>query len=272
MKALSEGVYSRGKQGNLYVRRRIPAAIRAAYPQHQTHVIRSLGTSDYRTAKPLAHAELAKIASEFELKRQQLDLSRASRAVKRVRKLSDRQLQDFARFWMNQVLLTDEQNRQQGLDDDEFEELGERLTAQRAELGRMLAQGKTAGIFPALHGFLYLCGLDFDPEQDEAKRASYIFLSSVIETLDHQLARQRGDLVDTAAVAPESRHPLYAVAPERAPVDPKAPTWDKVFETWRDQVEDRPPSTTIAYRTPWRDLRRFAEAKEISLPESPRLQ
>lgn len=266
MRAVSDGLYRRGKNGNMYVRRRIPTAIRTAYPRHQTHVIRSLGTADYRTAKPLAHAELAKIAAEFELKRQQIDLSRASKAVKRIRKLSDQQLQDFANFWMRQILLTDEQNRQQGLDDDEFEELGERLTAQRAELGRMLAQGKTAGIFPALHGFLYLCGMDFDPEQDQARRASHIFLSTVVKTLDHQLARQRGDLVDTAAVAPESRHPLYAVAPERAPVNPKAPTWDKVFETWRDQVEDRPLSTTIAYRTPWRDLRRFAEAKEISLP------
>lgn len=145
MKAVSDGLYRRGKHGNMYVRRRIPAAIRAAYPQHQTHVIRSLGTADYRAAKPLAHAELAKIAAEFELKRQQLDLTWASRAVKRVRTLSDRQLQDIARFWMHEMLFRDEQNRQQGLDDDEFDELGERLTGQRAELGRMLAQGKTAG-------------------------------------------------------------------------------------------------------------------------------
>lgn len=267
MKAVSDGLYRRGKHGNMYVRRRIPAAIRAAYPQHQTHVIRSLGTADYQAAKPLAHAELAKIAAEFELKRQQIDLSRASRAVKRIRKLSDRQLRDFAQFWMHQVLLTDEQTRQRGLDDDEFEELGERLTAQRAELGRMLAQGKSAGIFPALHGFLYLCGLDFDPEQDEARRASHIFLSTVVETLDHQLARQRGDLVDTAAVAPESRHPLYAVAPERAPADPGAPTWDKFFETWRDFVKQRPKSTIAAYRTPWNALRRFAEAKGVALPK-----
>jgi len=152
MKAVSDGLYRRGKHGNMYVRRRIPAAIRAAYPSNQTHVIRSLGTADQREAKSRAYAEFAQIAAEFELKRQQLDLSRASKAVKRVRKLSDRQLQDLARFWMHQVLLADERNRQQGLDDDEFEELGEQLTAQRAELGRMLAQGKTAGIFPALHG------------------------------------------------------------------------------------------------------------------------
>lgn len=266
MKAVSDGLYRRGKYGNMYVRRRIPAAIRAAYPQHQTHIIRSLGTADQREAKARSHAELAKIAAEFELKRQQLDLSRVSKAVKRVRKLSDKQLQDFARFWMHQVLLTDEQNRQRGLDDVEFEELGERLTGQRAELGRMLAQGRSAGIFPALHGFLFLCGLDFDPAENDAKRASHIFLSTVVETLDHQLARQRGDLVDTAAVAPETRHPIYSVAPERAPVDPDAPTWDKFFETWRDFVKQRPKSTIAAYRTPWNALRRFAEAKGVVLP------
>lgn len=122
MKATSKDPNSRDEHGNMYVRRRIPAAIRAAYPQHQTHVIRSLGTADYRAAKPLAHAELAKIAAEFELKRQQLDLTWASRAVKRVRTLSDRQLQDIARFWMHEMLFRDEQNRQQGLDDDEFDE------------------------------------------------------------------------------------------------------------------------------------------------------
>lgn len=46
MKAVSDGIYRRGKHGNMYVQRRIPAAIRAAYPSNQTHVIRSLGTSD----------------------------------------------------------------------------------------------------------------------------------------------------------------------------------------------------------------------------------
>lgn len=266
MKAIAESLYERSAHSTKYVRRRIPAAIRSAYPPKQTHVVRSLGTTDLSEAKTRSHIEIVKINAEFELKRRQLDLSRASKAVKRIRKLTEQQLQAISRFWMHQVLLTDEQGRQQGLDDDDFDELGEKLTAQRAELGRMLAQGKTLNIFPALHGFLYLCGLDFDPEQAEAKRASYIFLSTVVETLDHQLARQRGDTVDTATVAPESQHPLYAVAPERAPVDTRAPTWDKVFETWRDFGEDRPKSTTLAYQTPWRDLKRFVETEGIALP------
>lgn len=219
-----------------------------------------------REAKTRAHAELTRIDNEFLLKRQELDLSRASTAAKRVAKLDNEQLQGVARFWVRQVLLSDEHRRQEGLDDSEFDELGDQLASQRFELGRMLAQGKSLGMLPALKGFLHLCGLDFDPDQVEAKRASYVFLRSVTEALDHQLARQRGDLVDTNKVAPEVAHPLHVVAPERAPVDADAPTWEKVFETWRDYVENRPKPTTIASQTPWRDLRRFASSQGAQMP------
>ncbi|MFG6459376.1 DUF6538 domain-containing protein [Roseateles sp. BYS96W] len=266
MKAVSESIYARGKQGILYVRRRIPAALRAAYPRGQEHILRSLGTSDRRQAKELARTELTRIDAEFQQRRRELDLGRASLAAKRISKLDDEQLRGVAKFWVRQVLLNDEHYREQGLGDVEFEDLGDQLATQRAELGRMLAQGKSLGVFPALHGFLYLCGLDFNPDGDEARRASNVFLRAVVESLDHQLARQRGDLVDTAKVASEGLHPLPAVAPERAPEDPNAPTWDKVFATWRDYVENRPKPTTIASQTPWRDLRRYAASQGVRQP------
>lgn len=264
MKAISESLYERGKHGIKYVRRRIPAALRLAYP-NQTHITRSLGTSDLREAKARAHAELARIEAEFVQARERLDLSRASRAAKRIGKLSDEQLQNVAKFWARQVLLVDDKQRQEGLDDDEFDELGEKLSSQRQEFGRMLAQGKSEPIFPALHGFLYLCGLDFDPDQAEAKRASYVFLRTIVETLDLQLARHRGEPIQTDAVTSSVPHPLEVIAPERAPTNPKTPSWDKVFATWRDYVEDRPKSTTIAAQTPWRDLQRFMETKGRSV-------
>ena len=91
MKAISESLYERGKHGIKYVRRRIPAALRQAY-SNQTHITRSLGTSDLREAKTRARAELAKIEAEFVQARERLDLSRASRAAKRIGKLSDEQL------------------------------------------------------------------------------------------------------------------------------------------------------------------------------------
>lgn len=266
MKAISENLYRRGKNGILYVRRRIPASLRAAYPAHQEHIARSLHTSDVRNVKERARAELTRIDTEFHQKRQELDLSRASLNPKQVSKLEDEQLQSVARFWVHHVLLNDEAKRQGGLDDNEFDELGEQFASQRAELGRMLAQGKSLGVFPALHGFLHLCGIDFNPEADEAKRTSYVFLRSVIETLDHQLARQRGELVDTDKVAPATTHPLHLIAPERAPENAQAPTWEKVFETWRDYVQDRPMPTTIASQTPWRALRCFAEGNNVRTP------
>lgn len=68
MKAIAENTYTRGKHGITYVRLRIPAAIRAAYPAKQTHIVCSLGVADRRVAKGLAHAELARIEAEFKLK------------------------------------------------------------------------------------------------------------------------------------------------------------------------------------------------------------
>ncbi|WP_373990905.1 DUF6538 domain-containing protein [Duganella sp. BuS-21] len=266
MKAIAENIYERGKHGIKYVRRRIPADLRLAYPEKQEHIVRSLGTTDLREAKERARTELSRIDAEFRMKRQSLDLNRASLNPKRVTKLDDEQLQSVAGFWVRNVLLADDHCRQNGLDDDDFDELGAKLTVQRAELGRMLAQGKSQGVFPALHGFLHLCGLNYVPEKDEAKRATHVFLRSVIEALDYQLTRQSGGLVETDKVAPANTHPLYVVAPERAPQDLMLPNWEKVFETWRDYVRERPISTTIASQTPWRDLRKFAENAGVHMP------
>lgn len=162
--------------------------------------------------------------------------------------------------------MADDLRRQDGLDDAEFDALGSELTEQRAQLGRMLAQGKSMRMFPALHGFLHLCGLDFAPDEAEAKRASYVFLRAVVESVDHRLLRQRGDIVETDSVAPEVAHPLATTAPERAPARQRVPGWDTVFETWRDYVEDRPKPTTIASQTAWRDLRCFAEGQGVRSP------
>ncbi|MBU6258790.1 MAG: hypothetical protein KGL18_14915 [Burkholderiales bacterium] len=116
MKASAENIYTRGRHGIQYGRRRIPAAIRAACPAKQTPIVRSLGNADRRLAKERAHAELARIDAEFRLQSEQLDLSRASFSARRIAKLDDDQLKGIARFWVRQVLLADDQRRQAGLD------------------------------------------------------------------------------------------------------------------------------------------------------------
>lgn len=260
MEQVAEFIFKRGKGSTLYVRRRIPANLRGAYPK-KTHITRSLGTSSMPEAKARARLELAQIDAQFLDAREKLTLSRASMAAKRVKKLSDHQIQGVAKFWARQVLLADEQQRSAGLDDDEFDELGEKLITQRKDFGRMLAQGKTEPILPALRGFLYLCGLDFDPDEEQAKRASYIFLQTVVQTVEYQLARQSGNVIETDAVTEDVMHPLQDIAPERAPRRPDQPGWDEVFKVWVEYVSDRPKSTTIAAQTPWRDLQRYMAAR-----------
>lgn len=68
---------------------------------------------------------------------------------------------------MCQVLQNDGICRKAGLDDAEFDELGERLSTRRAQFGCLLAQGNSLN-----HGLLFLCGPDFNPDENEAKRVS----------------------------------------------------------------------------------------------------
>jgi hypothetical protein len=73
MEVLTENIYLRGTTRMAYVRRRIPAALRTAYPPKVTHIIRSLGTSNVRDAKRLGRLELARIDAEFEQRHDEMD-------------------------------------------------------------------------------------------------------------------------------------------------------------------------------------------------------
>jgi hypothetical protein len=181
MKAVSETIYAREARGNLYVRRRIPTALRAAYPPNQHHVLVSLGTSDRRVGKELARIENLKIDAEFNQKRASIDLSRASCAAKRVARLTDEQLDSLGKYWVRNVLLTDDDRRRQGLGEEEFDELNAELAEQRAHAGRLLARGDVLKAMPAMNAFLHLCGINFYPGAAEAQRAAQSFLNMYVE-------------------------------------------------------------------------------------------
>ena len=236
-----------------------------AYPRGQMEIVRSLRTADAKQARSKAILALATIERDFAAKRSEIDLSRASENPVSVGSLSDEQLAGIGDFWSQQVLLADEQRREAGLDDEEFEELGAHLQQQRAELAAMLARGRTSPILPALRGFLHLCGITFNPQPQEAAHAASVFLRAVLRTLDEQLARQRGDPVELPADAAASTHPLYIVAPHLSPSATAKSTWSEAFATWSDHVVERPKSTIIAYNTAWTDLERFAAKNDVRM-------
>lgn len=254
MRAQSEHLFRRGQRGTFYLRKRIPLHLRDAYPRGKAEVLVSLRTCDERVAKERLRAQLVALDQQFERMRVKLETrwtSPDARAVQQVNHLSEPQLQDLARSWVRMVLETDDHLRQQGLDDDEFDELGDRLASQRKELGQLLARGQSHRLVPAMLNFFKLCGVEAVLPAHEQRQASHVFLQAVVTALDLQLRRHDGEVVATEAVS--------------APA-PVGKTWQQVFETWRDYVVDRPKPTTLACNTAWRQLEAFARRHDVLWP------
>ncbi|WP_426175981.1 DUF6538 domain-containing protein [Massilia sp. TWR1-2-2] len=261
MKSTSEHLFSRGKTGNFYIRRRIPTAILSAYPTGKAEIVRSLRTSDKGEATKRLRLEQVRIDAEFAAHSVSLKERNEALKLSHVKSLTDEQICGLAQYWAHRVLLRDAEVRQNGMDEDEFDEHGEVLAQQRTELGKLLARGQVKPILPAMLGFMHLCGLDAELSAEAAQKAGYIFLETVVKTLDLQLSRQAGNAVNTDVVAPEVSHP--------AKIGIETSTgsgWDEVFKSWQDYVNDRPKSTVIGYQTPWGQLKMFAADLNLKGP------
>jgi integrase len=251
MQAVSEHLFRRGKRGSLYLRRRIPNDVRDAYPSHKSEILLSLRTSDTAVAKLRLRAALSRLDDEFARRRVKLEERWQAPKRQQVTHLSTQHVQELADNWVRCVLETDEQTRREGLDDDDFLALGERITEQRAELGQLLARGQTSRIVPAMRSFFHLSGIDARLPAEEEQQAAYTFLQAVVTALDYQGRRHSGQVVPTDEVS------------ARASV---GMTWQQIFETWRDYVIERPKPTTIACNTAWRQLEAFARSRDVIWP------
>ena len=264
MKQVAEHLFSRGKSGKLYCRVRIPTKLKAAYPR-KCEITRALGTSDRQEGKKLLITELAAIQQEFSSKERELAVKaaqRAERATRRLTTLTDYQVQALAGNWVHQTLLTDDDQRSRGLDDEDFEVLDAQLQQQRNELGRLLSQGKVELILPAMHTFVHLLGAEvaFEPEQE--RRVAYKFLEAVVQALDVRLARQAGNVKPSASMAPS----MDIRDLKKSLTSKQGRTWDDVFAKWVAHVENRCKPTVIAAQTAWRELQRVARVAGVEYP------
>jgi integrase len=252
--------------GMHYVHRRIPAALRLAYPPTKTHITKSLGTKSLAAARSIAPRVVAAIAKEFDEKRSRIDLGHAHRAPVRVTSLSERQAQGMLDFWLRSALLTDDHMRAAEFHGEDVDELEEHLQQQRQELRRRLGRGETQEFAAVFQHFLSLCGVLYEPPEDELRAKARVFLARVVKSLDIRLQRLSGEVIETDDVVAEAIHPLYLIAPERAPRSLQAPTWESVFEVWRDHVKNRPKATAVSNMTAWRDLRSYCESRKLTSP------
>nr|WP_315473024.1 DUF6538 domain-containing protein [uncultured Undibacterium sp.] len=258
MKSISQNLFQRGKSKIFYVRRRIPSALLTCY-DGRTEIVRSLQTGDKAEAQKLLRIAMVKIDEEFsqfykERKERNEPCGISSQII-----LTDEHIQSLAQFWIQQVLCRDELVRSSGMSDEEFDELGVLLLEQRDELGRLLAKGQVQRILPALQSFLHLCEIKTSLSSEQSQRFGYKFLEAIVSALDIRLARQSGNIVRI--------DPAIASAIPPKTLFEENVGWIAVFDVWKNYVEDRPKSTVIAFQTPWGQLQRFVESKNISAPQ-----
>ncbi|MCP9760767.1 integrase [Aquitalea sp. S1-19] len=266
MKAIAENLCRRGKKGVYYCRRRVPHDLLPLYGRAE--ILRSLKTADESIARQRWREVMVGLDREFSDRRQQLAAMLEPSEPITVPLLTDQFVENLGRYWVQQVLSFDDTVRLAGLDDGQFDELGEKLSGQRKELGRILAQGRFSKIEPAFFAFLHLCGVNAKPSHAERPKVLRAFLKSVIAALDVQLERHDGkvrethDVVEPGLVEP----PAQLLQKQAIETTAGYVAWDQVFDAWEHYVENRPKSTVFAYQTPWRELKRFAASKGISGP------
>lgn len=271
VKVIAEHLYEDGKKRRLTTRLCIPQDLRQAFGGRK-HLQAALGTSDVAEGKRLHAVKLATFYAEFEARRVKLreqQAERLARASTPLTTLSADQVEMLAGHFIHQSLLTDDNVRSQGLDDEDFDALGQELQAQRSALGGLLARGRVELVMPALRGFMHLMGTEIALAPGEERRVGLAFLQSVVRALDLRISRQAGNSVSASESVPAqsveaAQAALRTAAQGRGPAPAASAgpglTWDGLFDLWRTHVSGRPESTTIAMNTAWRDLQRAHSA------------
>jgi hypothetical protein len=242
VKAIDEYLCARGDNQIKYVRCRVPADVRAAYPSSQTHITQSLGTSDLREAKSRVRTELARFEEEFEQVRLVLRYGKRDVGFNFTRRHGRLEINDLVKFWAGQVLYED--NRHPNGRDvaglSEPAEFSERLQMEMEQLfTRMASLSGMRSVVSTVQclQFTYQKYYSSDAIQNCSIRHQQMRL--IVRLLDpSQPAVTTGHLAEMCSPNPV-KLPSFVpealqtpgVSPLTAPQTGPQPTWDEVFET-----------------------------------------
>lgn len=185
------------KRGNVYYfRKKIPADLKSHFPGASGEKRVSLKTSDKRVAAPLALAKAYEMEQDFERIRKGLQ-------PRRTTPLSPEVVPLITQSVVASMLQADEEQRMEGLSDDEFEEqLSEREALMR-EAKADYAKGRATSVAHQLADWVESFQIDVEPESPAFKRLVREFLTAYLRALEGQHRRDQGEIVETPEV-PES--------------------------------------------------------------------
>lgn len=271
MKAIDEYLYERGESQTKYVRCRIPSDIRAAYPSSQTHIAQSLGTSDLREAKSRVRIELARMEEEFEQVRLVLRYGNRDIGFKYIRRHGRLEVDGLVRFWASQILHDDPRlpKGSEHFGVSEFAPARELLQLELEHLFKYMVQlSGMRCVVATVQCLRFMYQKYYSQDEIKSRQICLEQMRLVVRMLDPSKSHTMGVGLDSIyAQSPNSKSSAAPVEIttssiallESHPVGPQ-PTWDEVFDNWKNYVPNRPKSTAIAAQTPWRDLKRFVVA------------
>lgn len=149
----------RHTNGRYYLRRRIPNDLLPSYGNRK-EILKSLSTTDYRTACERHRQEEARLTQEWTEKREKLAQRKARHlvnAVTVINELTDAEIERLCNLFEHQSLAGDEHRHEEGnYTAEEIEEYQEGYGAALTDLRRAVAMGDFDVLRPLLDQFLFL--------------------------------------------------------------------------------------------------------------------
>jgi len=243
-----------------WYRRKIPLDLLSAY-DGKREIRHSLHTRDYDDAECKARKRSVELDDEFALRR---GVPRALGSnfppITRV-DITDSNIQSLCERLKRAVLQSDDANRMAGFINKSYEDVSEGLDDVDQPLRMALAKGQLEQIDPVLRSFLWLSRIEVDEKSPRYPSFRYQFLQTIVETVELQKRRQRGEVVRTDSVVPmvaaEQHH-------EPGQADRGAMRMEGLFNLWSADVKGRPVGTVLAFKTAFEQFRRFIGDRPVA--------
>lgn len=207
------------KNGTYYLRRRIPADLRFAYPPGKLEISETTGTKNYKQAVDRFYELDGALQAKWRRMRQKLADDAASRhfeALEVLTELTEEDIQRISEHVEAVALAGDEMRREEGTYAiDEIEEYKEGYSAALPILKAAVAVGDAETLSPLLDEFLHLHRYDNRLQAPDYRRLVLAYGRAVIRANEKLLRRYEGEDVPTprrAQKAPDSKVSVKALA------------------------------------------------------------
>jgi len=242
-----------------WYRRKIPLDLLPAY-DGKREIRHSLHTRNYDEAERKARKRSVELDDEFVLRRGGPGAA-ASMFPKLTRvDITDSNIESLCERWKRAVLESDDANRMAGFIDKDYQGVSEGLDDVEQPLRMALAKGQLEQIDPVLRSFLWMSRIEVDENSPKFPSLRYRFLQTLVETVEFQQRRQRGEVLRTDTVVP-----MVAVEQrQESGEEDGAMRMEELFNLWNADVKGRPVGSVLAFKTAFEQFRQFIGDRPVA--------